>query len=86
MTSVSVSNLLLCFGRSYVFSAVAVFQYFWLGLIFVPTIAIVDELSEPIKYQSAVDKRAAQMLAYGIDEVTFSLLVQVFSHVAAIYN
>lgn len=30
--------------------------------------AIVDELSEPIKYQSAVDKRAAQMLAYGIDE------------------
>ena len=31
--------------------------------------AIVDELSEPIKYQSAADKRAAQMTVFGIDEM-----------------
>lgn len=31
--------------------------------------AIVDELSEPIKYQSAADKRAAQMVVFGIDEM-----------------
>lgn len=31
--------------------------------------AIVDELSEPIKYQSAADKRAAQMVVFGIDEI-----------------
>ena len=58
-------------------------SYVW---FFVPTKAIVDELSEPIKYQSAVDKRAAQMVVFGIDEVTFSLLVQVLSAVAATSN
>ncbi|XP_048580318.1 1-phosphatidylinositol 4,5-bisphosphate phosphodiesterase beta-4 isoform X2 [Nematostella vectensis] len=30
--------------------------------------AIVDELAEPIKFQCAADKRAAQMVVFGIDE------------------
>ena len=38
--------------------------------------AIVDELSEPIKYQSAADKRAAQMVVFGIDEMVRKFLKQ----------
>ena len=38
-------------------------------------VAIVDELSEPMKYQSAADKRAAQMVVFGIDEMVSKICI-----------
>ena len=41
--------------------------------------AYVDELSEPIKFQSAADKRAAQMQVFGIDElVSFHFYIHIY--------
>ncbi|EDO42237.1 predicted protein [Nematostella vectensis] len=39
--------------------------------------AIVDELAEPIKFQCAADKRAAQMVVFGIDENVRARVIQV---------
>ena len=45
------------------------YEHDQLILVFILFVAIVDELSEPMKYQSAADKRAAQMVVFGIDEI-----------------